>query len=145
MGERYQVVKKMSNNQKSNILTMEEVHTKNKFTQWCSHILMSIFTSSMKVTKIVQKHFLCTFWGFLVTIICDIKIDISMCEHHYVNLFFLWTSSIVHVFDFLTFDIFLTTWHLFNIFFITSHIFNFLTHGQWGTWAMGHIGKGYHG
>ena len=55
----------------------------------------------MKVTKIVQKHFLCPFWGFLVTIICDIKIDINMCEPHYVNIFFLWTSSIVYVFDFL--------------------------------------------
>ena len=71
----------------------------------------------MKVTKIVQKHFLCTFWGFLVTIICDVKIDANMCEPHYVNLFFLWTSSIVHVFDFLTsfwqLDIFVITWHLF--------------------------------
>ena len=78
---------------------------------------MSIFISNMKVTKIVQKHFLCPFGGFLVTIICDVKIDINMCEPHYVNLFFLWTSSIVHVFDFLTsfwqLDIFLTTWHLY--------------------------------
>ena len=40
-------------------------------------------------TKIVQKHFLCPFGGFLVTIICDVKIDIIMCEPHYVNLFFL--------------------------------------------------------
>ena len=32
----------------------------------------------------------------------------SLCQ-----LIFLWTSSIVHVFDFLTFNIFLTTWHLF--------------------------------
>ena len=62
----------------------------------------------MKVTKIVQKHFLCTFLKVLVTIICDVKIDINICEPPYVNLFFLWTSSIVHVFDFLTFDIFLT-------------------------------------
>ena len=109
---------------------MEEVHKKNKFTKLGSHILMSILMSNMKVTKIVQKHFLCTFWGFLVTIICDIKIDISMCEPHYVNLFFLWTSSIVHVFDFLTFDIFLTTWHLF------WHMRN-RTHGQWDTWQRG--------
>ena len=79
--------------------------------------------SNMKVTKIVQKHFLCTFWGFLVTIICDVKIDTNMCEPHYVNLFFLWTSSIVHVFDFLTFDIFLTTWHLFD------NLTSFLTYG----------------
>ena len=42
------------------------------------------------------------------------KIDINMCEPHYVNLFFLWTSSIVYVFHFLTFDIFLTIWHLFD-------------------------------
>ena len=74
---------------------------------------MSILTWNMKVTKIVQKHFLCTFWGVLVTIICDVKIDVNMCELHYVN-FFWWTSSIVHAFDFLTFDIFLTTWHLFD-------------------------------
>ena len=85
------------------------------------------FTSNMKVTKIVQKHFLCPFWGFLVTIICDVKIDINMCEPHYVNLFFLWTSSIVCVFDFLTLGIFLTTWHLFD------------------TWAMGNMGNGAHG
>ena len=31
------------------------------------------------------------------------------------NVIFLWTSSIVQVFDFLTFDIFLTIWHLYNL------------------------------
>ena len=51
--------------------------------------MTSILMSNMKVTKIVQKHFLCTFEGFLVTIICDVKIDVNMCEPHYVNLFFL--------------------------------------------------------
>ena len=39
--------------------------------------------SNMKVTKIDQKYFLCTFFSFLVTIICDIKIDINMCEPHF--------------------------------------------------------------
>ena len=89
-------------------------------------MLTSILMSNMKVTKIVQKHFLCTFWGFLVTIICDIKIDINMCEPHYVNLFFfvnllhspcVWLFDIRHPFDNLTsfwqLDIFLRTWHLF--------------------------------
>ena len=99
-------------------------------------MLMSILMSNMKVTKIVQKHFLCTFWGFLVTIICDVKIDISMCEPHYVNLFFLWTSSIVHVFDFLIFNILLTTWHLIN---------NLTSFWQldifFDIWAMGNVGK----
>ena len=61
---------------------------------------------------------------------------------------FLWTSSIVHVFDFLTFDIFLTTWHLF------WHMGNG-TLGQMGIlvntedrdgapWGMGHMGDGTH-
>ena len=64
------------------------------------------------------------FEQFLVTFIFDIKIDIIMCEPHYVNLFFLWTSSIVCVFDFLT------IWHLFDI--LTSywhfeHLFDILT------------------
>ena len=88
--------------------------------------------SNMKVTKIAQKYFLWTFWGFLVTIICDVKIDVNICEPHCVNLFFLWTSSIVQVFDYLTFDIFLTTWCLFDTCLITwahgqhvqDHVFN---------------------
>ena len=173
---------------------MEEVHTKNKFTQWCLHILMSIFTSSMKVTKIGQKYFLWTFWGFLVMIICDIKIDINMCEPHYVNLFFgepphqiwcqIWRSLKIfkntfyaHFEDFwspsyvisklvwirvnliMSIHFFVNLlhspcvwlfeiWHLFDnltsfdIFLITSHLFNILIHGQWGTWAMGHMGEG---
>ena len=127
---------------KSQTQTIEKVHKKNKLTKWGSHILMSILTSNMKVTKIVQKHFLCTFWGFLVTIICDVKIDVNMCEPHYVNLFFLWTSSIVYVFDFLTFDIFLTTWHLFYSLTSFWQLDIFLTYGQQDTWAMGHMGKG---
>ena len=61
--------------------------TKNKLTQWGSHIFMSILTSDMKVIKIGQKYFLWTFWGFLVSIICDIKIDVNMCEPHYSNFF----------------------------------------------------------
>ena len=130
---------------------------------------MSILMSNIKVTKIVQKHFLWTFWRFLVTIICDVKIDISMCEPHYVNLFFLWTSSIVHVFDFLTsfwqLDIFLTTWHLFWHMSNGTHGWMGImvntedrdgapwemghmgdgAHWWWATWPMGHMGNGTHG
>ena len=62
----------------------------------------------------------------------------SICVNLNMSIHFLWTSSIVHVFDFLTFDIFLTI----DIYLITSHLFNILTHGQWGIWAMGHMGKG---
>ena len=86
-----------------------------KLTQWGSQILTSILTSQMMVTKNPQNVHRKYFWAILMTFISDIKIDVNMCEPHYVNLFFLWTSSIVQMFDFLTFGIFLTTWHLFDI------------------------------
>ena len=76
---------------------------------------MSILMSNMMVTKNPPNGHRKCFWTILVTFIFDVKIDINMCEPHYVNWFFLWTSSIVCVFDFLTFDIFLTFWHLFVI------------------------------
>ena len=99
---------------------MEEVHKKNKLTQWGSHILTSILMSHMMVTKNPQNVHRKYFWAILLTFIFDVKIDVNICEPHYVN-FFLWTSSIVCMFDFLIFDIFLTTWHLFDI---LTHQFN---------------------
>ena len=55
----------------------------------------------------------------------------SLCQ-----FIFLWTSSIVHVFHFLIFDIFLTTWHLFD---------NLTSFWQldifFDIWAMGNVGK----
>ena len=62
----------------------------------------------------------------------------SKLTSKWVNLimsiyFFLWTSSIVYVFDFLTFDIFLTIWHILT----TWHLFD--------RWAMWHMGNGAHG
>ena len=111
LSKRCQVVKKMSNGKKSNTWTMEEVHKKNwhneVHTHWRQlwhHIWWWPKTLKMCIETI------------LVTFIFDIKIDVNMCEPHYVNLIFLWTSSIVHMFDFLTFDIFLTFWHLFLTF-----------------------------
>ena len=123
-----------------------EVHT-----FWCQ-----ILISNMKVTKIAQKHFLCTFWGFLVIIICDVKIDVNMCEPHYVNLFIFFVN-LLHSLCVWLFDIFMTTLHL------SWHMGN-RTHGQrvimvniedrdgvpwgmghmgdwgtWGTWAIGHM------
>ena len=46
---------------------------------------MTILMSNIKVTKIGQKYFLSTFEGFLVIMICDVKIDVNICEPHYVN------------------------------------------------------------
>ena len=119
---------------------------------------MSILTSNMKVTKIVQKHFLCTFWGFLVTIICDVKIDISMCEPHYVNLFFFVNLlhspcvrlfDILHLFDNLTsfwqLDIFFDIWPMGHMGKWVSWLILNTDLGLWGTWVMGHMSNGTHG
>ena len=73
--------------------------------------------SHMKVIKIDQKYFLWTFWGFLVTILYDVKIDVNFCEPHYFNLFFV---NLLHSPGVWIFDI----WHLFDN--LTS--FNILTH-----------------
>ena len=85
---------------------------KNKLTQWGSQIVTSILTSQMMVTKNPQNDHRKYFWAILMSFIFDVKIDVNICEPHYVNLFFLRTSSIVQMFDYLTFGIFLTTWHL---------------------------------
>ena len=168
--KRCQVVKKMSSCQKDvkcqivkhldygggsqkKINWHDEVHT------YWRQFWHQIWRSS----KLPKKYFLWTFWGFLVTIICDVKIDINICEPHCVNLFFLWTSSIVQVFDFLTFDIFLTTWHFFDnltsFWHLTYNMGTWWTcagscvqwilpipiRSRWGTGVMGHMGNGAHG
>ena len=119
--KRCQVVKKMSSYQKDVKLSKRCQMSKSqthglwrRFTKkinWHNevHTVMSIWMSHMMVTKNPQNVHTKCFWTILVTFIFDIKIDINMCESDYVNFFF-WTSSIVCVFDFLIFDIFLTTW-----------------------------------
>ena len=160
VSKRCQVVKKMSSCQKD-VKCQKIKHLdygggsqKNKLTQWGSQILTSILMSHMMVTKNYQNVHRKYFWAILVTFIFDIKIDVNICEPHDVNLFFLWTSSIVCIFDFFIFDIFLTTWHLFDTWLITwahgehvqDHVFNeycqYLldldgAQGWRGTWAMG--------
>ena len=95
----------MSNVKKSNTSTMDEVHKKFNLTQWCSHTMRSILRWNMKIIENAPKHILWSFWRFSVTIISDIKIDVRVCEPHCGKLKFLWTSFIVNIFDFLTFDI----------------------------------------
>ena len=41
----------------------------------------------MVVTKNLQKMGRKYFWPILVTFIFDVKIDVNMCEPHYINLF----------------------------------------------------------
>ena len=151
MSKRCQIVKKMSNCQKDVKCQKNQTHRLwRRFTKkinWHNEVHTfwhQFLTSHMMVTKNPQNVHRKCFWTILVTFIFDVKIDVNMCEPHYVNLFFLWTSSIVYVFDFLTFDIFLTTWHLFDNLTSFWHMSN-ATHGQWGTWAMGHMVKWYIG
>ena len=67
---------------------MEEVHKKIKLTQWGSQILTSILTSEMMVTKNPQNVHRKYFWAILMTFIFDVKIDVNICEPHYVHFFF---------------------------------------------------------
>ena len=128
LSKRCQVVKKMSNVKKSNTWTMEEVHKKinwhNEVHTYWRQFWRHIWWWPKNPQNVHRK----CFRTILVTFIFDVKIDVNMCEPHYVNLFFLWTSSIVHVFDFLTFDIFLTNCHLFDI--LTSFNLNHLSLSQ---------------
>ena len=105
----------MSNSQTSGL--WRRLTKKNNLTWWGSHILTSILMSDMKVIKSAQKYFLWIFWGFLVTIICDIKIDInvwtSLCQ-------FIVFVNLLHSLGVQFFDI----WHLFDN--LTS--FDILTH-----------------
>ena len=128
LSKRCQVVKKMSNVKKSNTWTMEEVH---KIINWHNevHTYWHLFWHHIwwwpKTLKMCIENVFEQFWwpSYLMS-----KLTLNMCEPHYVNLFFLWTSSIVHVFDFLTFDIFLTNCHLFDI--LTSFNLNHLSPSQ---------------
>ena len=66
---------------------------------------VNFFRSHRRVIKIGQKHISMSFPEFLMTIICDIKIDLIMSEPHHVNItFYKPHPSIVKVFYFLTFD-----------------------------------------
>ena len=100
----------MSYVKKSNNLTVDEVHKKFNLTQWHSDTKKSILRQNMKIIEKCSKCILWTFWRFSVTIICDIKIDLIVSEPHCVKIKFLWTSSTVKVFDFLTFDIYFHMW-----------------------------------
>ena len=60
---------------------------------------------SQKPTTFSRK----VFWPILMTFICDVKIEVNMCESHYINLFFFvnllhspWFFKIWHLFDNLT-------------------------------------------
>ena len=102
---------------------MEEVHKKIKLTYnevhtywrkfWC-HKWWSLKTLKMFIESIFGQFW----WPSYLT-----SKFTSICVNLIMSIFFLWTSSIVHMFDYLTFYIFLTTWHFdtFNLNHLSPH------------------------
>ena len=82
-----------------------EVHT-----YWC-RFWCHIWWWPKTVKMCIESVFVQFWWpSYLTSKLTSICVNLIM----WIS-FFLWTSSIVCVFDFLTFDIFLTFWHLFDI------------------------------
>ena len=137
LSKRCQIVKKMSNCQKDvNCQKIKHIDygrgsQKKIDIMRFTHIDVT-YDGHRKPSKTLSHPF----WGFLVTIICDVKnwrqcVWTSWQFIFFVNLLHslcVWLFDIWHLFDNLTsfwqFDIFLTTWCLFD------------------TWTMGHMGKG---
>ena len=107
----------------SNNWTIRRFTKKNKLT-WGSCILTSILMSQVKVIKIGHKYILSTFWGVLVAIICDIKIDVIVCELHCVKIFFvnLLHSQAVWLFD---------TWHTYASHLVVDVFIEFSKYIHW--------------
>ena len=98
------IVSYLSSVKKSNTRTISEVNKKMSLTSWGSNFMRSNLTSHMMVTKTPQKDVLLTIWGVSMNVNFDLKIDLIVPEPHYVKFFFFRTSSIVQMFEFLTFD-----------------------------------------
>ena len=94
-----------------------EVHT--YWRQFWHHIWWWRKTLKMCIESVFEK-----FWwpSYLTSKLTSICVNLIIWIY-----FFLWTSSIVCVLDFLTLDIFLTTWHLFDILTSFWHFHIFLT------------------
>ena len=125
VSKRCQVVKKMSNCQKyvkcQKVKHIDYEGGSQKKINWHNEVhtyWRQFWRQIWRSPKLFKNTFYAHFEGFWWPSYVTSKIDVKMSEPHYVSLFFLWTSSIVYVFDFLTFDIFLTIWHLFDIFLI---------------------------
>ena len=67
---------------------MEEVHKKKEIDTIKFTDIDVNFDIRYEGHQNCSKYFLWTFWGFLVTIMSDVKIDVNICEPHCVNLFF---------------------------------------------------------
>ena len=66
--------------------------------------MRSILRSDLMIIKTPQNIHKIYFRGVLVTFTSKVKFDLIKFEPHYVKFFCFQTSSIVKVFDILTFD-----------------------------------------
>ena len=90
---------------------------KKKNTQWGSHIDVNFhitYDGDQNTQNVHRKYF----WPILMTFICDVKIDVNMCEPHCVNFVvnLLHSSNVWHLTSFWQFDIFFTSFWQFDIF-----------------------------
>ena len=78
------------------------------------------------------------FWSpsYVTSKLTSIFVNLIMSIYFFVNLLH---SPCVWL---LTYDIFLTTWHLLTAWHLFDNLTSFLTYGQQNTWAMGDMGKG---
>ena len=166
LSKRCQVVKKMSSCQKRCQMSKSQTHRLwRRFTKkinshnevhtyWCQ-----FWRQIWRSPKLFKNTFYVHFEGFWSPSYVTSKLT-SVCVNLIMSIyFFLWTSSIVHVFDFLT------TWHLFDnltsfwqldIFLTNWHLFWHMGNGKCGQmgimvntedrdgapWGMGHMGGG---
>ena len=117
--------------------------------------MTSILMSNIKVTKIVQKHFVCThfegFWSpsYVMSKLTSICVNLIMSIFFFVNLLHspcVWLFDIWHLFDNLTsfwqLDIFFDIWAMGNVGKWVSWLILKIEMGHlggWGTWAMRHM------
>ena len=93
---------------------------------------------SLKTLKMFIESIFGQFWwpSYLMSKLMSISVNLIMSIY-----FFLWTSSIVQMFDYLT-SFWQRVWGTRGM---GNGVQGYCAYGQWGTGGMGHIGNGSHG
>ena len=97
---------------------------------WCQ-----VWCQIWRSPKLSKNTFCANFEGFWLPSYVISKL-MSICVNFIMSIYFLWIS-IVQVFEFLTIDIFLTTWH--HLTFCCP--ITYVPHYSWeqGWWAIGNV------
>ena len=101
---------------------------------WCQ-----VWRQIWRSPKLLKNTFYAHFEGFWLPSYVISKL-MSICVNLIMSIYFLWTSSIVQVFDFSTTEIFLTTWHHLTFCCPITYVPHYSwEQGWWGIWAMWHV------